>query len=159
MMFQSRPVSLEDFNLICTFPRNEEETFFMSPRANYPLSVEQLMDLTKERCGQTVIMDEAGQVCGYANLYNVEEGSLCWLGSVIVSPDYRGKGAAEFLIREMMSIAKDEFHVKEVHLVCHNPNTRGLMFYSRMGFKPYDVVKRTNSEGEIIAGIPMKIGV
>ncbi|WP_195724399.1 hypothetical protein [Paenibacillus monticola] len=43
---------------------------------------------------------------GYANLYNLEAGEQCWLGNVIVSPDYRGQDAALFLIRNMITAAR-----------------------------------------------------
>ncbi|MEX2461685.1 MAG: GNAT family N-acetyltransferase [Paenibacillaceae bacterium] len=156
-MYKCRPVSSDDFDRICTFPRDAKEVFFMSPKLQYPLMVEHLKEATKDRRKQTVLIDENGQVSGYANIYNLEEGKLCWLGNVIISPDFRGKGAAEYLIRAMIDFAKDELNVKELHLVCHNVNTRGLMFYSKLGFKPYDIAKRTNPQGQTIAGIMMKV--
>ncbi|WP_445667475.1 GNAT family N-acetyltransferase [Paenibacillus sp. FSL H8-0034] len=59
---------------------------------------------------------------------------------------FRGKGAAEYLIGSMMFTAKDELHVKALHLVCHNTNTRALMFYTKLNFKPYEITMRTDKQ-------------
>jgi RimJ/RimL family protein N-acetyltransferase len=99
-----------------------------------------------------------GQVSGYANFYNVEE-DKCWLGNFIISPEYRGKGGAEYLIRHMLRLAREELRLQELHLICHNINTRALLFYTRVGFKPYEVGSRTAHQGSTIAGIHMKITV
>ncbi|MNR69270.1 hypothetical protein D3C85_1944000 [compost metagenome] len=49
--------------------------------------------------------------------------------------------------------------MKELHLVCHNVNTRGLIFYSKLGFKPYLIEKKTNHLGQTIAGIRMMLAL
>ncbi|CAN7285437.1 hypothetical protein LJR153_001406 [Paenibacillus sp. LjRoot153] len=59
----------------------------------------------------------------------------------------------------MVAKVKDELNVQELHLVCHNVNTRGLIFYTKLGFKPYLVEKKTNHTGQTIAGIRMKLSV
>ncbi|MDR6555265.1 GNAT family N-acetyltransferase [Paenibacillus qinlingensis] len=156
-MYTCRPASTEDLHIISTFPRNAEELYFMSPAFQFPLTPEQLIASTQNRLKQTVVVDEKGQVLGYANIYGYEEGNRCWLGNVIVSSEARGKGAAESLIRTMMAQAKDELQVKELHLVCHNVNTRGLLFYAKLGFKPYQVEKKKNHVDQTIAGIMMKM--
>ncbi|MFD1774704.1 GNAT family N-acetyltransferase [Paenibacillus rhizophilus] len=156
-MYKCRPIISDDFPTICSFPLDNGEVFFISPKLQPPLTVEKFKEVTKERLMPTVLVFGDEKVCGYCNFYNLEEGNKVWLGSVIVSPEFRGKGSAEFLIQNMMTIAKKELNVKELHLVCHNINTRGLMFYTKMGFKPYDVVKRANLQGQIIGGILMKV--
>ncbi|KRF07997.1 hypothetical protein ASG89_16290 [Paenibacillus sp. Soil766] len=156
-MFTCRPATNEDFNTISSFPRNAEELYYMSPVLQYPLTSEQLVESTKSRLKQTVVVDGKGQLLGYANIYGLEEGKQCWLGNVIVSPGARGTGAAEFLIRTMIARVKDELKIQELHLVCHNVNTRGLIFYTKLGFKPYLVEKKMNHVGDTIAGIRMKL--
>ena len=37
-----RTIEKRDFETICSFPQNLEELFFMFPRAEYPLTVNQL---------------------------------------------------------------------------------------------------------------------
>lgn len=156
-MYSYRNATLADYSTICDFPKDSSEVFFMSPKLQYPLTSEQLVQATKDRMNQTVVLDEHQLVIGYANFYQLQEHDLFWLGNVIISPNFRGNGAAEYLIQTMMTTAKDELKLRELHLVCHNVNTRGLLFYSRLGFKPYDISIRTDPQGTTIAGILMKV--
>ncbi|MFM9281009.1 GNAT family N-acetyltransferase [Paenibacillus jiagnxiensis] len=156
-MFSCRQVTAQDFEMISTFPRSEQELFFISPKLRFPLTAGQLEEIAKERRCPTVLTC-ARHVSGYANFYNVEK-DKCWLGNFIISPEYRGKGAAEFLIKHMMGQAGEELKVQELHLICHNINTRALLFYTRMGFKPYEISNRTTHQGSTIAGIHMRITV
>lgn len=158
-MYTCRPATMDDFGAIISFPRNAEELYFMSPLFQFPLTSEQIIESTKTRLKQTVVLDVSGKVSGYANIYGLEEGERCWLGNVIVSWEARGTGAAETLIRTMIAQAKDELQVKELHLVCHNVNTRGLIFYSKLGCKPYMIEKKVNHLGQTIAGIRMKLAL
>jgi len=57
----------------------------------------------------------------------------------------------------MLAAAKEDLQLQELHLVCHNVNTKGMLLYSRLGFKPYEIVKRIGPHETIIAGIFMKI--
>lgn len=156
-MFKCRPVEPEDFPDICTFPHSEEELFYMFPNASYPLTADQIEESSRSRLYPTVVASEDGEIAGYANIYGHEEGDKCWLGNVIISPGFRGMGAAEALIRHMISFARDELKVRSLNLCCHNPNTRALFFYTRLGFRPYEVVKIEGRNGQLVAGINMKM--
>ncbi|MCU6793177.1 GNAT family N-acetyltransferase [Paenibacillus sp. WQ 127069] len=155
-MYKCRQVMPSDYLTICNFPLNAEELFYMYPQATFPLTVDQLEAKSNSRLKPMVLLGDEDRVIGYANIYDLDEGLRCWLGNVIVSPEFRGNGAAEYLIRSMMSAARDELHVKALHLVCHNTNTRALMFYTKLNFKPYEITMRTNNQGQTIAGILMK---
>ncbi|WHY21903.1 GNAT family N-acetyltransferase [Paenibacillus sp. G2S3] len=157
MTYSYRKAVSADYAVICAFPKDSMEVFFMSPKLEYPLTSDQLEQAAQGREKLTVILNEDEQVIGYANLYYEQERDLYWLGNVIVSPDYRGKGAAKFLIRTMLAAAKEDLKLRELHLVCHNVNTKGMLLYSRLGFKPYEIVKRTGPQESTIAGIFMKI--
>jgi|HigsolmetaGSP11D_1036233.scaffolds.fasta_scaffold00724_4 RimJ/RimL family protein N-acetyltransferase len=126
----------------------------MFPKAVYPLTPDQLEEAAKNRFKPTVILHRE-RVVAYANFYDVDDQS-CWLGNVIVAPDYRGKGAATYLIEVMTNVAAEELNVRKMKLVCHNTNTRGLLFYAKHGFKPYDVSIRQKPSGELVAGILME---
>lgn len=63
-MFTCRSATNEDFNTIRSFPRNAEELYYMSPVLQYPLTSEQLVESTKNRLQQTVVVDEKGQILG-----------------------------------------------------------------------------------------------
>lgn len=156
-MFECRPVLPEDYPVISAYPRNEEELFYMFPTASYPLTADQIEANSNTRLHPTVVVRDDGKVAGYANLYGHEEGDKCWLGNVIISPDCRGTGAAEALILHMLSYARDELKVNSLNLCCHNSNTRALFFYTRLGFKPYEIVKLEGRQGQAIAGVYMRM--
>ncbi len=153
-MYTYRALLPGDLESICTFPQNEEELYYMYPKAIYPLTPGQIEEAVKNRLKPTVILHNQ-EVVAYANLYDLDSHS-CWLGNVIVSPEYRGKGVAQYLIEVMSRIAKEEFKVRKLKLVCHNTNTRGILFYTKYGFKPYEISLRQKPSGEYIAGIHME---
>jgi len=142
-MFWHRPVTPEDYERISSFPQNDTELFYMYPSAAFPLTPEQIERNVACRFHPTVIVHEHdGRVAGFANLYDVEEGRCCWLGNVIVAPEFRGQGAAAALIRAMIGLARDGLKVPKLRLCCHNTNTAGLLFYTKLGFVPYSIEKR-----------------
>lgn len=153
-MYRYRPLQLIDLETLCSFPQNKEELYFMFPKAEYPLTPDQIREVVKHRLEPTVILFNQ-EVVSYANLYD-HDGESCWLGNVIVSSDYRGKGVSQYLIGIMETIAKQKLKVKKLKLVCHNTNTRGILFYKKHGFKPFDISTRVKPSGEYIAGIHME---
>ena len=153
-LYTHRGLQPGDLETLCGLPQNEDELYFMFPRAVYPLTPEQLGEAARQRLEPTVVLHE-GRVAAYANFYEFD-GETCWLGNVIVAPEERGKGAARYLIETMESIAKHKLNARRIRLVCHNTNTRGLLFYSKMGYKPYDISLRNKPSGEYIAGIHME---
>jgi RimJ/RimL family protein N-acetyltransferase len=154
-MYSYRPAISMDYPIICTFPQNAEELFYMYPRGTFPLTVEQIKETSESRLYPTVLLHN-DKVIGYANIYDSDEQKRYWLGNVIVSKEYRGKGAAESLIQTMKSLAKNELNATTLYLVCHNNNLRGLLFYSKLEFKPFDIVKLKGLTGQPLAGIDMK---
>lgn len=152
-MYTHRAVLQSDFNIIATFPQNENELFYMFPRAIYPLTPIQLENNVKDRLFPTVLLHN-NDVVAYANIYGFAD-ATCWLGNVIVSPSYRGKGAAQKLIDVMEDIAKNELYVKQLKLTCHNTNTRGIFLYTKLGYSIYEISKIEKPTGELIAGLRM----
>ncbi|WP_338555815.1 GNAT family N-acetyltransferase [Paenibacillus sp. KS-LC4] len=153
-MYTHRPLQSPDLPTICSFPQNEDELFYMFPSAAFPLTPEKILNNLPDRLEPTVITYGENVVC-YANFYK-DDNKECWLGNVIVSPDYRGKGAASFLIETMEMIAKEKLNVTKLNLLCHNTNTRGLLFYKKLGYKPFDISVRFRSSGEHVACVHME---
>ncbi len=153
-MYFYRQLQSTDIEIICSLPNNEDELYFMFPKATYPLTIEQFKDVLKDRIAPTVILYE-DKVVAYANFYNMVEDS-CWLGNVIVSSHFRGKGVSQFLIEVMEKIANTEYGKTKLKLVCHNTNTRGILFYKKHGYIPFDISKRMKRSGEYVAGIHME---
>jgi ribosomal protein S18 acetylase RimI-like enzyme len=56
----------------------------------------------------------------------------------------------------MMKRASTELKVKQLRLVCHNTNTKALLLYNKMGFKPFDMKVMNDCSNNEIAGIKMK---
>jgi len=153
-MYTHRRLQPGDLASVCSLPRNEEELYYMFPKATYPLTPEQIEEALKSRLEPTVVL-HGDAVVAYANLYG-HDGESCWLGNFIVAQDYRGRGASRYLIETMEAIAKHRLNVRRLRLVCHNTNTRGMLFYHKMGYKPFDISLRTRPSGEYIAGIHME---
>jgi len=91
-----RPLQEKDLESICTFPRSEEELFYMFPKARYPLTPEQLLGVAENRHDPTVVLVN-GVVAGYGNFIEVHERDYCSIGNLIIKPLERGKGAASYI--------------------------------------------------------------
>jgi ribosomal protein S18 acetylase RimI-like enzyme len=157
-MFEYRDAKQEDFKMIARFPQDRKEAFFMYPRGTYPFRPDHLYEVALARVIPTVILMK-DEVVGYGNGYDWIEGVSCWLGNVIINPNFRGQGAGKYLIEVLKKRAKEELKVKEIHLVCHNINTNALLFYNKLGFKAYDIKTMRDFNNHEIAGILMKIQV
>lgn len=155
-MYAYRNILPEDFAIIATFPQNKEELFFMYPKGQFPLTVDQLMDVASTRECPTVVTYE-GEVVGYGNLYNVQNMQDCWLGNVIINPTARGKGAGTFLIQTMIKKAVETYGVRAVKLVCHNVNTSAMIAYHKIGFRPFDSGLMEDYKQQLIVAVRMKL--
>ncbi|WP_338374817.1 GNAT family N-acetyltransferase [Dysgonomonas capnocytophagoides] len=145
----------EDWEKVCKLPQNEEELFFMFPKADYPLSVEQLQTVVENRSDSTVILLD-NKIVGFANFYEVKENNYCSIGNVIVSSNFRNKGIGKYLIETMESIALEKYNVREIHISCFNINTKGILLYSKLSYLPYEIEERLDKEKHKIALIKMK---
>lgn len=149
-MYVQRNLEIIDLETISSFPQSQEELFYVSPRFDYPLTPDQILNLVKDRFEPTVVIHkESNEVVAYANLYKDEEGSF-FLGNVIVSPQFRGKGASQYLIHAMIDKAKNSLKAERLKLACHITNTRGLAFYPKQGFKPFDLKISTLEDKRVI---------
>nr|WP_165842284.1 GNAT family N-acetyltransferase [Paenibacillus xerothermodurans] len=128
----------------------------MYPRWTYPVLPAAIEALALQRHAATVIT-LSDEVVGYSNLYDVQQGSHCWLGNVIISPAHRRKGAGAYLIQTMMEKARKEAGVRQLKLMCHNINTRALLLYRKLGFKPFDAEEMQDKAGNNLLLIKMGI--
>jgi len=154
-IFQFRDAHQEDFKVIASFAQNQEEAFYFFPKATFPVAPEQLEEAASVRFSPTVILYK-DEVAGYCNFYEVNEGKECWLGNVIVNPSYRKSGVGSYLIEVMKKKAAEQYKANALHLICHNSNTKALLFYYKQGFKPYDL-KLINNKGASLIGIMLSI--
>ena len=150
-----RDFTFDDLETVCKLPRNKQELFFMFPKADFPLTINQLKNTIKDRFDSTVVLFN-NEVVGFANFYEVRESQYCAIGNVIVSPCFRNRGVGTFLINAMEDIGKKKYNVSELHLSCFDANTSGLLLYTKLGYKPYEIEKYINKENEVSALIELK---
>jgi ribosomal protein S18 acetylase RimI-like enzyme len=153
--YKHREVTNEDIAVICSFPQDENELFFMFPKAIFPLTVEQLKSSVDNRFDSTVVLFEE-TIVGFANFYEMIEEQYCTIGNVIVNAEYRGKGVGTYLIDIMEKIAISKYKVKEIRLSCFNQNVAGLLLYYKLGYIPYEIEKRSDKKSRTVATIKMK---
>lgn len=150
-----RLAQTSDLGKVRQLPQNKEELFFMFPKADYPLSVEQLQTVVENRSDSTVILLD-NKIVGFANFYEVKENNYCSIGNVIISSNFRNKGIGKYLIETMEFIALEKYNVREIHISCFNINTKGILLYSKLGYLPYEIEERLDKEGCKVGLIKMK---
>lgn len=155
MLLTHRSVENKDLPLICAFPRDEDELYFMYPKAAFPLTPDQLRDAISQRSDSTVA-ELDGEPAAFANFYRWGKDG-CAIGNVIVSPAVRGKGVARYLIAQMVGIAFSKYAAKEVTVSCFNRNVAGLLLYPKLGFVPYAIEERKAKDGTPAALIHMRL--
>lgn len=156
MQLTHRPVQEKDIPLICRFPKNADELFFLFPKALYPLATEQLQDAISNRSDSTVV-ELNGEMVGFANFYRYENGGICSIGNVIIKPSARGCGVGSYLIKQMIEIARWRHSATQITVSCFNHNTSGLLFYPTLGFQPYAIEERSDNRDTRVALIHMRL--
>ena len=151
-----RPINEKDIQVICGFPQNEDELFFLFPQATFPLTPSQLQNAITRRADSTVVEHE-GEVIAFANFYRWEAGGRCSIGNVIVSPAERGRGVGRYLIEQMISLAFSKHQAAEVTVSCFGQNVAGLLLYPKLGFQPYAIEERQDKNGNRVALIHMRL--
>lgn len=150
-----RTVEVSELKKICQLPKDEEELFFMFPKAEYPLTESQLESAINSRFDSTVILFN-DIIVGFANFYEVKKSQYVSIGNVVVGANYRNLGIGKYLIQAMEQIAIEKYGVSELHLSCFNTNTKGILLYSKLGYIPYEVEKWLRFQNESLALIKMK---
>lgn len=155
MRISHRLVEKRDIQTICNFFQNEDELFFLSPEATFPLTPLQLQKQIEQRSDSTVVL-LCGEIVAFANFYRWETGGRCSIGNVIVAPAVRVQGVARYLIEQMTNLAFSKYRAAEVTLSCFNQNIAGLLLYAKLGFQPYEIEERQGRQGNRVALIHMK---
>jgi ribosomal protein S18 acetylase RimI-like enzyme len=131
-----------------------EELFLSCPSATWPLDRVQLKKIAEERSDLTVLLDRQ-LVIGFANLYQSLAGDKFFIGNVILSHNYRGKGLGKALVCHMCDRIYDRY-AKTAHITVFNHNTPALALYASLGFKPYDLELRRMPNNETTVAIQMQ---
>ena len=136
------PASAHHYAAIGNLVTSPKELYLVCPNGQYPWDVDQLQAIATNRHELTVgIVDNT--VVAFANLYDLVPQTSAFIGNVIVARSCRGQGLGKVLIQHMMHICCEKYQAVP-HISVFNDNTRALLLYSDLGFKPYAVEPRIN---------------
>jgi RimJ/RimL family protein N-acetyltransferase len=155
-MFLHRPLEEKDVPVICDMPQSADELFYMFPKAVFPLTPKQLLDAIEQRSDNTVI-ELNGEVVGFANFSRYDFRGRCSMGNVIITPHARSKGVGRYMIGCMKELAFNKHEASELTASCFNHNVPGLLFYPRLGFKPFSIEERLDKKGARVALIHLRL--
>lgn len=99
-------------------------------------AVQRWIGFSRYKCSLTAVKD--GVPCGIATLYLQPYRKLahqCEFG-IIVSGEHRGKGVGSELIKNLIHLAKEHFHIELLHLQVYIENP-AIRLYERMGFEEF----------------------
>lgn len=79
-----------------------------------------------------------GVPCGIANLYLQPYKKLSHqcLFAILVDEKYRGKGVGTRLLKDLIALGRDSFHLKFLHLEVYEGNP-AIKLYEKLGFSQY----------------------
>ena len=154
-MYNYRPATKEDFEGICKLIKSKEELFLVYPNGKFPLTINQLEKLYKERKELSVIV-ENNEIIGFANLYNYVPEKYAFVGNVIIECIYRGRGLGKEIISYLTNIAQNKYNLPELRISVFSENTPAMLLYAGIGFVPYEIEERENSNGKRVALVHMK---
>lgn len=146
MRLSYRDVKEEDIPFICELPENKEVLFYMFPKADYPLSEDQLKKVHQTRFEPTVFLEDE-KIVGYANLYQYEDETAPYVGHVILDREKRGKGYGRFIVKTMIEKAMEKFNTNIVKLAVFRDNIPVYNLYRHLGFKMYKIAVRKDTKG------------
>lgn len=154
-MLTIRSATREDFEGVCRLVHSKEELFLVYPAGKYPLTVDQLDQLSIKRRELTVAVLD-GAIIGFANLYDLKKDKYAFIGNVIVERAHRGKGVGKELITYMLAMMREEYQLSQARISVFSQNTSALLLYKHFDFKPYAIDERQDVDNKRVALIHMK---
>jgi len=146
-MFLYRDTLSEDLPSICSLPQSEEELFYMFPSATFPLQERQMKEILKKREGHTTFLYD-DEIIGYANLYRFKDDDTPYIGHLILSKKYRGRGFGKEIIRIMIRKAYLLYKSNKIKIAVINENTHAFLLYTKLGFYPFKASLRFDKKRE-----------
>ena len=130
-----------------------DELYLVYPGGTFPWDEQQIKTLAEQRSNLTVGL-LANEVAAFAKLYKVLLGQSAFIGNVIVSDRHKGQGIGKAITNHMINVCRNQYQAV-AHLSVFNYNTRALLLYASLGFKPYAVEARKNLQDNTVAVIHM----
>lgn len=143
----NRISNTDDLTTIAELPENKMALFYMFPKATYPLSAEQLEEVIKNRFESTVFILNK-KIIGYANLYLYKDEKEPYIGNVILSQKYRGRGFGKEIVQTMIQKAKEKFKIDSIKIAVFTSNTNVYSMYRSLGFEEFGTELREDFRGE-----------
>lgn len=155
-MREFREATEDDFRGICKLIKSKEELFLVYPNGKYPFTVTQVRELSKLRKELTIAV-EGNKIIGFANLYNYEPGKSAFIGNVVIDKKHRGRGIGKEIVLYMLNTAYEKLNLPEIRISVFSENTPAMLLYSGLGFVPYEIEERKDSNCKRVALIHMKM--
>jgi len=110
--------------------------FPMADEAEIEDAVRRWISFSRIRCSLTAELN--GVPCGITTLYLQAYKKLTHQAEfgIIVGPGFRNKGIGSYLIKSVMKLAKEQFHLELLHLQVYAENP-AIRLYKRMGFREF----------------------
>jgi ribosomal protein S18 acetylase RimI-like enzyme len=86
-----------DIDEICTFFTNERELYYSFPKLNFPITKNDFVLEIENRSNLVKVLYN-NNLAGFGNLYDIKINEECFIGNVIVNPEYRNLGIGKYLI-------------------------------------------------------------
>ena len=152
MTIQFRPTVQDDYPQICELFSSPEEMHLIYPSGTFPMTVEQLRLIARERVDLTSVTI-GDRIFGFSNLYSYIPGQSAFIGNVVIHPNLRGQGTGKALVAYMLDRCFNIHNLPEVRITVLNYNSRALLLYNLLGFKPYAIEETANLTGDRVAFI------
>lgn len=138
-MITLKATRLQDFSTIIKWVTSQESLMqWAGPAFQFPLDDEQWKDYISRphQFTYTAVETTSNIICGHIALGNIDSiNQQARIGKVIVNPDSRGKGIAEHMIKQVLTIAFNEYRCHKVTLGVFDFNTPALHCYEKLGFQ------------------------
>lgn len=85
----------------------------------------------------SIIRKSDNALIGFAALYNINHDEAEFGRLLVDKEKYKQPGLGTYILKHLISIAKEELHLKKLTLEVFSDNTPALTIYSRCGFKEY----------------------
>ncbi|MDP7115589.1 MAG: GNAT family N-acetyltransferase [Candidatus Woesearchaeota archaeon] len=102
-----------------------------------------------------IVADEEGRVAGLVTwqMHGLPKHQLCELDRIAVLSDFRGKGVAQKLFKELVKDSdseyeKEGFKLRKLYILTHGDNKRAQAFYEKMGCKHETTLKNHFYKGK-----------
>ncbi|MFQ5415054.1 MAG: GNAT family N-acetyltransferase [Phycisphaerae bacterium] len=126
-----------DRAVIAGWVTSERELLWLAPSASLPLTTQVVAGWAKPGGEALVaVRDNRGDPIAYAELNPMRgERAHYWLGHVVVTPAYRGRGVGRAFVTALLDRAARRVAARFVSLVVFPANTAAIRCYVRAGFR------------------------